>query len=134
MQLSILDWRLAAAVTLLVASISVSADTRVVQVWTCTLNEGKTVEDLNAVHGKWVAWANKQSYGGDILGSIAVPTISDNLDVILIIDSYPDRTTFGADSDAYSGTAEGQALEAEYEAVASCSSNAVYSETESGNN
>ena len=134
MQLSIPDWRLIALAILLMVSISASADTRLVQVWTCTLNEGKTLEDLNAVHGKWLAWANRQSYGGDILGSIAVPTISDNLNVVLIIDSYPDRTTFGADSDAYFVTAEGQTLEAEYEAVASCSSNAVYSETESGNN
>ena len=95
-------------------------------------NEGKTVEDLNAIHGKWVDWANKQSYGGTIQGSIAVPTIADNLEVVLLIDSYPDRATFGAEADAYFGTAEGQALEAEYEAVVSCSSNAVYSETESG--
>ena len=132
MQLSIPDWRLIAPVTLLIASMSVSADTRTVQVWTCTLNEGKTVEDLNAIHGKWVDWANKQSYGGDIQGSIAVPAVSDNLAVVLLIDSYPDRATFGAEADAYYGTAEGEALEAEYEAVASCSSNAVYSETESG--
>ena len=132
MQLSIPDWRLIAPVTLLIASMAVSGDTRTVQVWTCTLNEGKTVEDLNAIHGKWVDWANKQSYGGEIQGSIAVPTIADNLAVVLLIDSYPDRATFGAEADAYYGTAEGQALETEYEAVVSCSSNAVYSETESG--
>ena len=53
MQLPILDWRFVVAVTLLMASFSVSADTRVAQVWTCTLNEGKTLEDLNTVHSKW---------------------------------------------------------------------------------
>ncbi len=132
MLLSTPDWRLILSVTLLLVSISASADTRLVQVWTCTLNEGKTVEDLNTVHGKWVAWANKQSYGGDILGSVAIPTVSDDLGVVLIIDSYPDGVTYGADSDAYAGTAEGQALEAEYESVATCSSSAIYSETESG--
>ena len=50
MQLPLLDWRLVAAVTLLMVSISVSADTRVVEVWTCTLNEGKSAEDLNAIN------------------------------------------------------------------------------------
>ena len=132
MQLPILNWRLVAAVTLLMASFSVSADTRVVEVWTCTLNEGKSVEDLNAINDKWLAWANKQSYGGDIRGSIAVPTVSDNLDVVLILSSYPDRVTYGADMDALFGTAEGQALVAEYEAVVTCESNAVYAVTESG--
>ncbi len=132
MQLPILNWRLVAAVTLLMASISVSADTRVVEVWTCTLNEGKSVEDLNAINDKCLAWANKQSYGGDIRGSIAVPTVSDNLDVVLILSSYPDRVTYGADMDALFGTAEGQALVAEYEAVVTCESNAVYAVTESG--
>ncbi len=116
MQLPILDWRLVAAVTLLMASISVGADTRVVEVWTCTLNEGKSAEDLNAINDKCLAWANKQSYGGDIRASIAVPTVSDNLDVVLILSSYPDRVTYGADMDALFGTAEGQALLAEYDA------------------
>jgi len=99
MQLSILDWRLVVAVTLLMASMSVSADARLAQVWTCALNEDKTIEDLNAVHGKWLAWANKQTYGGDIQGSIAEPMVSNRLDVVLIIDSYPDRATYAADSD-----------------------------------
>ncbi len=132
MQLPILDWRFVVAVTLLMASFSVSADTRVAQVWTCTLNEGKTLEDLNTVHGKWLAWANKQSYGGDIQGSIAEPMVSNRLDVVLIIDSYPDRATYAADSDIVFDTPEGDALIAEYEAVVTCPSNVVYSVTAIG--
>ncbi len=132
MQLSIFNWRLVAAVTLLVASFSVSADTRVNTVWRCTLSEDKTAEDLNAVHGKWVAWANKQSYGGDIRGYIVSPMVSNHLDVVLIIDSYPDFATYAADDEAYTNSEEGQALEDEYEAVSTCTSNSVHSVTESG--
>jgi hypothetical protein len=132
MQLPILDWRLVAAVTLLMASISVSANTRVVDVWTCKLNEGNSAEDLNAINDKWLTWANKQSYGGDIQASIAVPTVSDNLDVVLILCSYPDRAIYDADMDASIGTPEGHALQAEYQAVATCESNTVYEVTESG--
>jgi len=132
MQLPILEWRFVVAVTLLMASFSVSADTRVAQVWTCMLNEGKTVEDLNTLHGKWLAWTNKQTYGGDIQGSIAVPMVSDRLAVVLIIDSYPDRATYAADSDAVFDTPEGQALIAEHVAMAACTSNVVYSVTTSG--
>ncbi len=132
MQYSILNWRLVGAVTLLMASFSVSADTRVNQVWSCTLNEDKTLEDLNAVHGKWLAWANKQSYGGDIQGYIVSPIVSADLSMVLIIDSYPDFATYSADVAAYTGSEDGQALDAEYNSVATCTSNALQTATESG--
>ena len=72
MKLSSLNWRLAGAVIMLMASFSVNADTRLDQVWTCTLNDGKTLEEFSAIHGKWLAWANKQDYGGDIRGHVAL--------------------------------------------------------------
>ena len=49
MKISNLNWRLAGAVAMLMASFSVNADTRVEQVWTCTLNDGNTLEELNAI-------------------------------------------------------------------------------------
>jgi len=133
MKLSNLDWRLVSAVVMLMASFSVNADTRVDQVWTCTLNDGNTVEDLNAVHGKWLAWANKQTYGGDIRGYVVTSLVGAEFDVVLLIDSYPDLTTYAADIDAYYA-AEGQALDAEYDAVSSCTSSALYEVTDSRGN
>jgi hypothetical protein len=132
MQISILNWRLVGVVTLLMASFSASADTRVEQVWSCTLNADSTLEDLNAVHGKWLAWANSQSYGGDIQGFVVSPIVSSNLESVLIIDSYPDFATFVADGEAYASSEEGQAINDEYEAVSTCTSNALYSVTDSG--
>jgi hypothetical protein len=120
-----------AAVALLLFSLSASAETRVNQVWTCTLNDGVTFEDLNAVHGKWLAWANSQSYGGDIRGSVAQSIVSAEF-VVVIIDSYPDMATLAADWDAYTNSAEGQAMDAEYDEVSTCTSNALYSVTDSG--
>lgn len=118
-------------IALLMLSFSINADTRINQVWTCTLNEGHTVEDLNAVHGKWIAWANKQPHGGDIQGSVAQSMVASAF-VVVIIDSYPDLATLAADWDAYGNTEEGQALEAEYDEVSTCTSNALYRVTESG--
>ena len=131
MTASITRWRWAIAITFIAAAFSASADTRVSIVWTCTLNEGKTVEDLNAVHGKWVDWANSQSYGGDIRGAIASTGIAANFQV-LIIDSYPDMATFAADSETYPDSEEGQAIDAEYDAVSTCTGNALYEVTDSG--
>jgi argininosuccinate synthase len=116
---------------MLMASFSVNADTRVEQVWTCTLNDGNTAEDLNAVHGKWLAWANKQTYGGDIRGYVVSSLVGAEFSVVLLIDSYPDLTTYAADIDAYYAS-EGQALDAEYDAISSCSSSALYTVIESG--
>ncbi len=120
-----------AAVALLLFSLSASAETRVNQVWTCTLNDGATIEDLSAVHGKWLAWANSQSYGGDIRGAVAQSMVSAEFGVV-IIDSYPDMATLAADWEAYYSSEEGQALEAEYDEVSTCTSNALYSVTDSG--
>jgi len=120
-----------AAVALLLFSLSASAETRVNQVWTCTLNDGATFEDLNAVHGKWLAWANSQSYGGDIRGSVAQSMVSAEF-VVVVIDSYPDMATLAADWEAYTNSEEGQALDSEYDEVSTCTSNALYSVTDSG--
>ena len=119
------------AVALLMASFVANADTRIDQVWTCTLNEGNTVADLTAVHGKWIAWANKQTYGGDISGAIAQSMVASAF-VVIIIDSYPDMATLSADWEAYESTKEGQALDLEYEKVATCASNALYRVTSIG--
>jgi hypothetical protein len=131
MKLSNLSWRLAGAVMMLVASFSVNADTRLEQVWTCTLNDGNTLEELSAIHGKWLAWANKQDFGGDIRGSVASPFVGGEFSVVLIIDSYPDLVTYAADIAAYYA-AVGQALDAEYDAISSCTSSALYTVIESG--
>jgi hypothetical protein len=131
MKLSNLDWRLAGAVAMLMASFSVNADTRLEQVWTCTLNDGKTLEDLSAIHGKWLAWANKQAFGGDIRGYVATPFVGAEFSVVLLIDSYPDLVTYAADIAAYYAEV-GQALDAEYDAISSCTSSALYTVIESG--
>lgn len=119
------------ATVLFLLSISATADTRIDQVWTCTLNEDHTLEELQAVHGKWIAWANKQPYGGDIRGAIAESMVASAF-VVVIIDSYPDMATLAADWHTYASTKEGRALEAEYDKVSTCTSNALYSVTTSG--
>jgi hypothetical protein len=114
------------AAILLASCLTAYADTRVEQVWTCTLNDGKTLDDLNAVHSKWLAWANKQKYGGDIHGYVAASMVSAGIDTVLIIDSYPDLKTLTADWDAYNNSSDGRTLEADYEAAATCTSNSLF--------
>ena len=89
-------WYTICTITLLLISAQVSAQPWFEQVWTCTVNEGHTFGEFNAVHGKWIKWANKQSYGGDIQGYISQSVVASEFKVYLI-DSYPNVATYAAD-------------------------------------
>ena len=124
-------FRVSSFFLLLVASVSAYSDSRIIQVWSCTLKEGKTVEDLQAIHAKWKSWANKQSYGGGIEARVATPVVSSNMGAVLAIDVYPTMEAYAGDVKAFFGSKEGQFLLDQYNEVAVCSSNALYSETDS---
>ena len=116
---------------LLATSAYANSDSRIVQVWSCTLKEGKTVEDLKSIHTKWKTWANNQSYGGGIEARVATPIVSANMGAVLAIDVYPTMEAYAGDVKAFYASKEGQSLLNEYNAVAVCNSNALYSETDS---
>ena len=112
--------------SLLFACMSASAEDRISQVWTCTLTDGHTADELEAVHAKWVVWANAQPGGEGIRGSVATPAVGLDLTVVLMIDSYPSLAAMTADCEAYYGSDEGLALEAEYAELSTCTSNALW--------
>ena len=124
-------FRLSVFFMLVIASVYANSDSRIVQVWSCTLKEGKTVEDLQSIHAKWKTWANKQSYGGGIEARIATPVVSSNMGAVLAIDVYPTMEAYAGDVKAFYGGKEGQSLLNDYNEVAVCNSNALYSETDS---
>jgi len=104
---------------------SVSADEAVLQVWTCTLNEGHKVEELIEIHEKWVLWASDQPGGEDVEGWILSSMISENTDSVLIIDSWESPTAMTASWKAYMDTV-GEDMEAAYNDVSTCSSNSLW--------
>ena len=101
------------------------ADSRVGLVWICTINEGHTPADLNTVLGNWLSWANKEPYGGEIEGYMIASSVESEY---YIIDSYPDQETFDADMAAYDNSKEGDALEAAFQKVSNCTSDAFDTE------
>lgn len=124
-------FRLSAFFILVIASVSANSDARIVQIWSCTLKEGNSVEDLQSIHAKWKTWANKQSYGGGIEARVAAPIVSANMGTVLAIDVYPTMEAYAGDIKAFFGSEEGQSLLDEFNEVAACNSNALYSETDS---
>ena len=119
------NWYLIGTIAILTASGSALAETRVDQVWTCTVNEGHTVADLRAAQAAWVAWANKQPHGKGIRGYVATPMVSANLSVVLYIDSYPSLDVYAADVKAYD-SAEGRELQKAFDKASTCTSSAIY--------
>lgn len=102
---------------------------RIVAVWDCELKEGKTAEDAQAVNGKWVALANRAA-GGDVRSFIATAIVGDSRG-FRYFDSFPSLDAWVAVQKVMR-TDEGQAVEAQFEGVASCVSSSLYNAEESG--
>lgn len=105
------------------------AETRTLQLWTCTINTGKTQADVQAVDTKWVKFVNSKVKGGDIHSSIATP-VTGTLDHFMFIDSFPSVEAWAAQQTVMA-TPEGVALNAEFEAVTKCTAGNLYSSTAS---
>lgn len=107
------------------------AETRTLQLWTCTVNTGKTLADVQAVDSKWVKFVNDKVKGGDIHSSIVTPiTGSGNLDQFMFLDSFPSIEAWAAQQTVMA-TPAGVALNAEFDAVTKCSAGNLYSSKES---
>ncbi len=102
---------------------------RIVEVWTCTLNDDQTQEDVQTTNTKWVAFMNAQVEGGDIQ-SYVLTSIVGNTEGFLYVDSFPDMRAWIA-AKAASETDEGQAIDAELDEVSTCTSNTLHQSTES---
>jgi hypothetical protein len=119
-----------AAVLVTWATVNAQEDEeRIVEVWTCTLNEGQTQEDVQTSNSRWVAFMNAQVEGGDIR-SYVLTSIVGNTGEFLYVDSFPNMPAWSA-AKAATETDEGQAIEAELNEDATCSSNTLHQSTQS---
>lgn len=108
--------------------IAETSDTATVEIWKCKLNDGKTMDDVAIVNGKWVKFMNANVEGGDI-HSYGQTAVVGNQEKFLYIDVFPDMKAWVGSKTAIENE-EGKAIEAELNEVASCTSNSLYSSTE----
>jgi len=113
------------ASVLLFASAMALADP-VSQVWTCKLNDGKTAEDAQALNSRWLAWARKAGGTDEITSSLATPVVGDT--GFLWVDTFPDLVTWAKVVEA--GNSDDNGLDAEFEALQTCSGNRLWSGAE----
>ena len=91
-----------------------------VEVWTCQLEDEKTIEDAQAANSKWLAYV-RENVSEDIASSLVTPVVGD-LDEFVFIDTYPDLDTW-AKTKARLQDSDTEEL---FEGVTNCSKNSLH--------
>lgn len=97
----------------------------VTEVWTCTLNEGKTAEDAQAAGKKWVAIVRKLT-GNDEITSSWVYAIVGDAGNFLWVDTYPSLEVWAAAQTAMEDSDEYAPIGEELNQSETCSGNELY--------
>lgn len=111
-----------ASLALIGWSATATAD-EVAEVFTCTVLDGKTLQEVQAVNKKWLDWMHA-NVSEKIRSSAATPLVGDN-EGFLYVDTYPDLATWAAGQAALQ-TDAGQAVEAAFGDVMTCSGNRLW--------
>ena len=102
-----------------------SADFRMV--WICSINEGKTMDDVRAANSDWVKFVNANVEGGGITSHILTAVVGDTTSGRFIYaDSFPTLDAWVTARAANQDTEEGKAIGEALDAAASCSENHLY--------
>ena len=96
----------------------------IAEVFTCKVEEGKKIEDVQAVNGKWLKWINAHVEEGGITSSVGTAVVGDT-DTFVFIDSYPDLATWAAAKDALDSDAADE-LEDVFDGISECSENRLW--------
>ncbi len=108
-----------------------SADTSYREVWTCKLNEGKTMDDVRAANSKWVKFV-KANVDGGITSHIVTSVVGNATPGHFVyVDSFPSLEVWTAAKSALEGNEEGEAIDAELTEAAVCSENSLLEAEES---
>jgi hypothetical protein len=104
-----------------------NADSSYREVWTCKLQEGKTMDDVRAANSKWVRFMNANVDKG-ITSHIITNVVGGNATVGAFgyVDSFPNLEVWATAKSATEGNEEGEAIDAELAEVAECADNSLF--------
>lgn len=95
-------------------------------VWICTVNEGKTLDDVRSANSAWVRFMHDK-VDKKISSSILTPVIGDfEGGRFVFADDFPSFEAWNAARKA-SESDEGQAIDAAINAAATCTTSSLYS-------
>lgn len=117
--------KLSTVVCLLGIWASASADFR--EVWTCTIKEGKTMDDVRAANSRWVKFINANVDGGGITSHIITSVVGDPTPGSFgYVDAFPTLESWSIAKSATEGNEEGEAIDEALGEAAECSANRLY--------
>lgn len=106
----------------------VAAADSVVESWSCKLDEGKSIEDVKAANSKWLAFVHK-TVSDKITSQVATSLVGKS-DGFMFVDTFPDVVTWAAAKAALE-TEEGEAAEASFEGISTCTENRLWNVADS---
>lgn len=112
--------------------ISATASAEIREVWTCTIKEGKTMDDVRAANSRWVKFINANVDGGGIASHIITSVVGNaSVGSFGYVDSFPTLESWSAAKSATDGNEEGEAIDEALGEAADCSENRLYEAEES---
>ena len=109
-------------------STAIVAESNVVNLWECNVNDSKTIADVQAANSKWVKYVNANVEGGNIQSYIMTPIVGIT-ETFKYADSYPSLTSWATVNEI--DNEEMKAIEQGLNEAATCSSNTLNRSTPS---
>lgn len=103
-----------------------AGDTRITEVWNCSLKDGKTADEVMAHNANWLAFVRQTN--ADINSYGLTPIVGD-AGTFMFADSYPDLNTWSAAKKALDSD-QGKALSEGFDALLECKGNRLYESTQ----
>lgn len=96
----------------------------IAETFTCKVEEGQKIEDVQAKNSIWLKWINAHVDGGGITSAVGTAVVG-NSDTFIFVDTYPDLATWAAAKDALDSAAA-EELEELFDDVSDCSENRLW--------
>lgn len=106
------------------------ADSTVRVVWTCSVNDGQTMDDVRAANSAWVRFMHANV--DDAITSVILTPVIGNLEAgrFIFADDFPSYDVWNQAREA-SATDDGEAIDAAINEAAICENSSLYSAEES---
>ena len=105
-----------AACFLFAAGIAAADDYR--EVWQCEANEGKTLEDIQAINSQWLKWM-RDNVNEDIESAVLTSVVGD-MTGFLFVDTYPSLEVWSEGKTAQDETDELDDVDAAFNDAVEC--------------
>ena len=96
------------------------------EVFICTFQDGKTMDDLMKVVDQWKPVINDMKGGDSYSANILTPIASQNLASVIWVGESPDAATLSGITDQYETSKAGQDINAKFQSVVDCTSRSIW--------